>query len=330
MQGQICRNEPIKLLLQYHNPKAPARMKPFRCLLLCLFFLLPHWLKAMVWTPETLPMVHLQDSRKYVCNPDGVLSPQAVAVADSLLLHLEQKRGVETVVVAVKRIEGGDPYTFGMALSRKYGIGRKEQDSGLIIILATDDRKYYILIGKGLEGTLPDAICRRVENRQMLPALKKRDWDNAIVQTVYALARYVEGDKALVGDKADSEDNVLDMFLGLCIALLFGGALIFMGLSANRKGLCPKCRKGHLRIVKRTRVRTNDGAWCLRTLYRCPKCGHEKTEYEDDNRFGNTVAGGMMPPVFFGGFGGHGSGGGLQGGSFGGGSFGGGGSGGSF
>lgn len=330
MQRQICLSGPFELLLQDNNPKAPVCMKMLRCLSLCLLFLLPSLLKATVWTPETLPMVHLQDERKYVCNPDGVLSPQAVASADSILWHLEQKRGIETVVVVVKRLDGGDPYAFGMNLARKYGVGNKKQSSGLIVILSTEDRKYYILTGTGLEGALPDAICRRVENRQMLPALKKGDWDRAIVATVEAIARYVDGDESLVAGKGEDSENLHDMLLGFGMALVFGGGLIFLGLYSNRKGLCPRCHKGHLRMVKRTRVRVNDGSWCLRTIYRCPKCGYEKTKYEDDDRFGHTVAGGVMPPIFFGGFGGHGGGGGFRGGSFGGGSFGGGGSGGCF
>lgn len=68
------------------------------------------------WTPETLPMVHLQDSTRYVCNPDGVLSVEAQHEVDALLLALEQTKGVETVVVVVKSIEDDDPYEFGMQL----------------------------------------------------------------------------------------------------------------------------------------------------------------------------------------------------------------------
>ena len=46
------------------------------------------------WTPETLPMVHLKDARRYVCNPDGVLSQAAVDSTDNLLQALEKEKGV--------------------------------------------------------------------------------------------------------------------------------------------------------------------------------------------------------------------------------------------
>ena len=128
---------------------------------------------ATLWTPEALPMVHLQDAHKWVCNPDGILSPAIVDSVDNIINHLNQEKGIEAVVVVVKRVEGGDCYTFGMDLSRKYGIGSKNYNTGLIVILSTEDRAYQILTGTGLEGTLPDAICKRIEIRKMIPKMKQ-------------------------------------------------------------------------------------------------------------------------------------------------------------
>ena len=91
-----------------------------------------------------------------VCNPDGVLSADATQRTNLLLKALEKDKGIQTVVVVVKQLEGDDPYQFGMDLARKYGIGNKQR-TGLIVILATEDRSYQILTGNGLEGTLPDA-----------------------------------------------------------------------------------------------------------------------------------------------------------------------------
>ena len=65
---------------------------------------------AEKWTIETLPMVHLQNAQHYVCNPDGVLSPTAVATTDSMLQALERDKGIQTVVVGVKQLKGDDPY----------------------------------------------------------------------------------------------------------------------------------------------------------------------------------------------------------------------------
>ena len=176
------------------------------------------------WTPETLPMVHLQDSTRYVCNPDGVLSVGTQHEVDALLLALEQAKGVETVVVVVKSIEGDAPYEFGMQLSRKYGIGSKEQNSGLIVILCTEDRSYQILTGRGLEGTLPDAICRRVQNQVMVPLLKQGLWDSAIAETMKTLDGIIRQDPTLMRTYAEED---IDPFV-LVIIIATSSLVLFI------------------------------------------------------------------------------------------------------
>lgn len=305
--------------------------------LLLYFFLLiciPLQGWAEKWSVETLPMVHLQDSTRFVCNPDGVLSPEAVSRTDLLLRQLKRDKGVETVVVVVKQLQGDDPYEFGMELSRKYGIGSKKQNSGLIIILATEDRSYQILTGRGLEATLPDAICRRIQNRVMVPQLKRQRWDAAIVQTVEQIDSYVRMDESLRPDKKSQAEEGMNAVVGFFISIIvLGGFLFIFGISNIRKK-CPHCRQAQMRLVKKQRVRVaNSRDWLIRSTYRCPRCGFEKHELEEEDNDNDTLgAGGMVPPIFFGGFGGRsgGGGGGFGGGLFGGGFFGGGGSGGRF
>ena len=76
-------------------------MKRFRLLWLILFGLTATLLRA-AWTPETLPMVHLADARRYVCNPDGLMSAAAVDSTDAVLHRLEREKGIESLVVIVR------------------------------------------------------------------------------------------------------------------------------------------------------------------------------------------------------------------------------------
>lgn len=281
---------------------------------------------ARKWTPETLPMIHLQDATKYVCNPDDVLTTAATNEADSVLHQLERDKGIQTVVVAVKQLEGDDPYQFGMDLARKYGIGDKEARTGLIIILATEDRSYQILTGNGLEGTLPDAITRRIQNRVMVPELKKQNWDAAIVNTVKSIDEYVRADESLKAE-TDEEDDEDAALAGLIIFGMFVAASIIVFICNRRARRCPKCQKAYMKTIRIQHIKIG-GIRYKRRKMRCPNCGYEKTvDREDDN----GLNGGYVPPIFIGGGRSGGSfGGGSIGGSFGGGTFGGGGSGGRF
>ena len=97
-------------------------------------------LQAKEYAIKDIPMVHLQNRTRYVSNPDGILSSTAVTTMDSILYALEQKTGIQTLVVAVTGIEGGDCFDFAHRLGQETGVGQKERDNGLVILLSTDER----------------------------------------------------------------------------------------------------------------------------------------------------------------------------------------------
>ncbi len=279
---------------------------------------------ARVWTVNDLPMDYLQDERKHVCNPDGVLSPQTTDSLNAVLYMLEKSKGVQCIVVAVKQLEEGDTYTFGMELGRKYGIGRKDKNTGLVIVLSTDDRRYSILTGLGLEGTLPDAICKRIENRIMVPCFKRGDWDGGVMRAVVAVNGYINGDKTLDG----SEDEESE---GWGFPLLFFFILVFVvviAYSSARK--CPQCGKKSLAKSAEKFLYTRDGWDYFQVVSSCRRCGYSESSVvrrrHEDNDSGGLLAGAIIGSMLSG----RGGGGGISGGSFGGGSFGGGGASGSF
>ncbi len=297
-----------------------ARAARVSVTVLLLLLLLPLWAVAEdgVWTTETLPIPYLKDARRHVSNPDSVLSAAAVDSIDRTLSLLESEKGVQTVVVAVKRIEGGDAYSFGMELARRYGVGSKK-NTGLVVLLSTEDRCYTILTGSGLEGTLPDAVCRRVQNRVMVPALKESDWDGAIRATVDTLAACVRGDSALAVEEGDDDD--LDAWDLSVIAAFVCGVGALGVWSHRRQRRCPRC-KSQMKEIGVSEVTSPPGkARRIRRL-RCPKCGFERNLVENVSKDGSDDG---FPPIF-----GGGSGRSSSGGTFGGGSFGGGGSSGRF
>lgn len=279
---------------------------------------------ARVWTVNDLPMDYLQDERRHVCNPDGVLSPQMTDSLDAVLYTFEKSKGVQCIVVAVKQLEEGDTYTFGMELGRKYGIGRKDKNTGLVIVLSTDDRRYSILTGLGLEGTLPDAICKRIENRIMVPYFKKGDWDNGMMRAVAAINGYINGDTTL-----DGSDDKESSWWGF--PLLFFFIIVFVVVitySSARK--CPQCGRKSLAKSAEKFLYTRDGWDYFQVISSCRRCGYSESSVvrrrHEDNDNGGLLAGAIIGSMLSG----RGGGGGFSGGSFGGGSFGGGGASGDF
>ena len=94
-------------------------MKRYVITLIVCAFLFSIQGKAEAYKVDDIVMVHLQDKTRYVCNPDHVLSSATVSQIDSILYALEQNTGIETLVVAVKEIEGGDCFNFAYELGQR-------------------------------------------------------------------------------------------------------------------------------------------------------------------------------------------------------------------
>ena len=291
--------------------------------ILFLLFLIVGYpsLLAKEYTIQEIPMVHLQDRTRYVCNPDGILSESAVVTMDSILYALEEKTGIQTLVVAVTGIAGGDCFDFAHQLGEQKGVGEKERDNGLVILLSTDERCIQFATGYGLEGVLPDAICKRIQNRYMVKHLGKDDWDTGILEGIRAINGYLDGSMENISEE---EDNTpLFIFLGV----IFGSIILIIVIVSLYANQCPKCKKRHaLQRISSHVVSRKYGVITSEATYICKYCGHQVTKKEqsgDPNyrgpRGGSTI--------FMGGGGFGRGGGGFSGGSFGGGSFGGGGAG---
>lgn len=289
-------------------------------------------LLAATYTVDNLPIPYLQDKTQYVSNPDGILSSATVDSLNLWLEQMEREHGVQTVLAVVERIQGGETYDFCMALARKYGIGSKQQNSGLIILLSTGDRAYTILTGRGLEGTLPDAICKRIENRQMLPALREGDWDEAMLNTVRAVKAYIDGDDSLVGSSDFEDDDDTGALIAFCVAMFLTLALIGLAVwyEERKKAYCPSCHQHKMKKIS-SRITKNKhlGLRTHHDTYECTNCHFIKELHWDEDinsSSGGAAAGGALGGSFFGSGGGSS----FSGGHFGGGSFGGGGASGKF
>ena len=298
-------------------------MRKVLAILFGLVLLINFPLTAKKYTIQEIPMVHLQDRTRYVSNPDNILSPSTVSNIDHILYALEQKTGIQVLVVAVSGIEGGDCFDFAFRLGKEKGVGQKERNNGLVILLSTEERCIQFATGYGLEGVLPDAICKRIQNRYMVSHFGKGDWNTGMLEGIRAVNGYLDGSMENIG--GEEEEDMLPLYI--FGAFMMGGLGLF-GFSVWYQNRCPKCKKHKIqRISSRTIERAN-GYITEETTYLCQNCGHtftRKTKSTDPNYRGPRSGG---PTIFMGGggFGGRG-GGGFSGGSFGGGSFGGGGAG---
>lgn len=300
-------------------------MKKFLAILVALLWvatMAPQEIVAKSYTPKSVPNVQLQDYRRFVSNPDGILSQEAVYKIDTSLLRLKQERIAEVAVVAVESIGFAEPREFIHELFRHWGIGEQGRDNGLLVLLVLNDGAIEIETGYGLEGVLTDALCKRIIERIMIPRFKQDDFDGGMVEGMAAIGAILATEQVPENLASEEDDAVVGLVIFIATALIFFVLIIVLMYLYNR---CPKCKKGNLTrtsdrlLVSKTSVQT-----VYKVAFKCSKCGHIVWRNEADNNVGGSGGG----PIIFGG--GMGRGGGSFGGGFGGGFSGGGGAGGRF
>jgi uncharacterized protein len=128
----------------------------------------------------------------------GIMEAGDVQRIDNLALGLKQKTGAELAVVTVKTIA---PYAsiedYAVELFNSWGIGKKGDDSGVLLVLAVDERKVKIEVGYGLEGAIPDSMAGRILDRAMVPLFRDDRFSEGLLQGAQAIAAAVAKDKGI-------------------------------------------------------------------------------------------------------------------------------------
>ena len=294
-------------------------MKRIQAFVLAMLMCVAAWAAdTRQYTVDDVPNVRLEDARQYVSDPASILSPAARDTISAVLSRLEQSTGIESAVVMLPSIGDADIFDFAHELFREWGIGKKKSDNGFLILFVMDQKKVRFTTGYGIEGTMTDAMSRRIQMQAMVPRFKAGDWDGGMVGGVRAAARVLDG--SMTPDTGDSDGAMLAVFMLVFIVVLMIAVIVIMGNQQR----CPKChRRGALRKVHSEVMRVKGQRRRVRrTTYICKYCGHTVVKDEFIDNSGSGIATGTMLGSMLGG---GGSGGGSFGGSFGGGSTGGGG-----
>ena len=129
----------------------------------------------------------------YINDFANVLSADAQAQLTNLCQQIDEKAQAQIAVVTVKSLDGSDIESYAVDLYKKWGIGNKKTDHGVLILLATDDRKYRVEVGYGLEPILPDGKVGGF-GREAVPYLRSGDYNSAVSLLTTRVASTIAAD----------------------------------------------------------------------------------------------------------------------------------------
>ncbi|HWJ47006.1 MAG TPA: TPM domain-containing protein, partial [Candidatus Udaeobacter sp.] len=138
------------------------------------------------------PVSQLQPTG-YVNDFAHVLDPGTKAQIEDICRQVDEKAQAQIALVTVNTLDGSDIESYAVDLFKKWGIGAKKTDHGVLILYAIQDRKARIEVGYGLEPILPDGKVGGFQ-REAIPLMRSGDYSQALLLVTTRVADVIASD----------------------------------------------------------------------------------------------------------------------------------------
>jgi uncharacterized protein len=217
--------------------------QPLRAVLLLAAALLS--LAATAAPGDVVPVPPLS---AHVIDQTGTLTPNERAALDDKLRGFEQARGSQVVVLIVPTLGGEAIEDFAGRVTDEWKLGRKGVDDGVLFVIAKQERKLRIHTGRGVQGTLTDALSKRIVSDLVAPRFRTGDFAGGIDAAADAIMKAVEGEGLSLPEppkaqrKVDSISSYSDFlwigfFVVPIVAMVLRGILGRLGGAGATSGL---------------------------------------------------------------------------------------------
>ena len=193
-----------------------------------VFLLLLAWMALSVHAAEGDPqLVPTLDKR--VIDLTATLSAADEARIAARLKEFEAQKGVQIAVLIVGTTLPEAIFDYSLRVAEAWKLGRKGVDDGVLFVIAKNDRKMQILTGPGLQGTLTDAMSKRIIGEIVGPKFRAGDFAGGIEQGIEKMIAVLQGEalpapqKKRVDVKSVNYEGFL--MLGFAAALVLGPLL---------------------------------------------------------------------------------------------------------
>ena len=193
----------------------------------------------------------------------GIISADDRQKILETLRVLESKSTDQIVVYTAKSLQGYPIEEFGYQLGRFWQIGQKDKNNGIILLVAPNERKVRIEVGRGLEPQMTDLMSGLIIRNVILPAFRRGDFSGGVRAGVHDIRDVLLGDteevkrRALGGQKRNTGDD--DLWPVLLIFGVFIAIFAFTAWQQHQQLKSLPYNERYRRAKQYQRNRGNDG-----------------------------------------------------------------------
>lgn len=143
----------------------------------------------------------------YVYDEVGIISSEVENYIIGVNKEMYEKIGGQVVVAVVDSLQDLDINTYATSLFKKWEIGSKKYDNGLLMLIVPSEGQIWIETGYGLEGALPAGIEKRIIERDIIPSFKNDNYNEGITLGFNSIIEYIEKDFDIILEKQSFNGN---------------------------------------------------------------------------------------------------------------------------
>lgn len=186
--------------------------------------------------------------RGFINDFANVIPEEDETAMRGIVTALRDQTGAEIAVVTVDSME---PYAtieeYGIALAEQWEVGDRQEDNGVIFVVAVQERRVRIEVGFGLEGALPDGRAGALLDDYVIPYLRENQWGPGLLNGTAAIASVVADEYGVTLTNVEAEPraparssgpDLGDLVYVIFVLLFFGGRWFFWPLlfAGRRRG----------------------------------------------------------------------------------------------
>ena len=153
------------------------------------------------------------------------------------LEELSNSTGIQLGILTIPTLEGEVLESYSMKVVENWKLGSTEKDTGVLLLIALEERSIRIEVGYGLEGVLTDTKCGLIIRNVIAPEFRNGNYQAGIVNAVNNMVGLVKGDESLVSKRVLNEssgDSSAFIFMG--IVLLYGFIFVMAVVTSKKRG----------------------------------------------------------------------------------------------
>ena len=191
-----------------------------------------------IFMATTVSAVTFPDSPKpfrYVNDYTKTLSEKQLDALEAKLAAYSKETSSQIAVVIVPTTGEYEVSQYAFELGDKWGIGRKNLNNGVLLLIAKDDRKLFIAVGQGLQGVLTDALASQIIRNQIRPYFRNEQYAQGIDNGLDYIIAATKGEFAAQAE----EENDFEDFVPFIMLALFILIVVMAEMNSRRPYVSP-------------------------------------------------------------------------------------------